>query len=77
MRSSQPMPYSSNPSSESSDDDKTKIFVSELDTISRDSVFMSKTFEVRSCWKFHHRCSLGPRVYPEIFGFFSHMVQDN
>jgi hypothetical protein len=74
MRSSKPISYSTNPSLETSDDDKTKIFVSGLDAISREPVFMSKTFGVRSCWKFHHRCSLGPRVYPEIFAVFSHMV---
>jgi hypothetical protein len=71
MRSSKPIPYNTNPSS---DDDKTKSFASGLDAISREPVFMSKIFGVRSCWKFHHRCSSGPRVYPEIFGFFSHMV---
>ena len=49
MRNSKPMPYSTNPSSEASDDDKTKIFVSRLDGISREPVFMSKIFGVRSC----------------------------
>ncbi len=70
MRSSKPIPYSTNPSSEASDDDKTKIFASGFDAISREPVFMSKIFGVWSCWKFHHRCSSGPRVYPAIFVFF-------
>ncbi len=76
MRSSKLIPYSINPSSEASDDDKTKNFISRLDAISREPVFMCKIFGVRSCWKFHHRCSLGTKVYPEIFGFFSHMVRE-
>jgi len=46
MRSSKLIPYSTNPSSE---DDKTKIFVSGLDAISREPVFMSKIFGVRAC----------------------------
>jgi hypothetical protein len=46
MRSSKPIPYTTNPSS---DDDKTKTFVSGLDAISREPVFMSKIFGVRSC----------------------------
>ncbi len=49
MRNSKLIPYNTNPSSEASDDDKTKIFVSGLDVISREPVFMSKIFEVRSC----------------------------
>jgi hypothetical protein len=76
MRSSIPISYSTNPSSETSDEDKIKIFVPGLDAISRDLVFMSKIFGVRSCRKFHHRCSSEPIVYPEIFVFFSHMVRE-
>ncbi len=49
MRSSKLIPYSTNPSSEASDDDKTKVFVSRLDAISGEPVFMSKIFEVRPC----------------------------
>jgi hypothetical protein len=44
MRSSKPILYSKNPSSETSDDDKANIFVSELNAISREPVFMSKNF---------------------------------
>ena len=55
---------------------KTKIFVSRLDRTSRESFFMRKIFRGRSCWKFHHKCSSCPRVYPEIFGFFPHILRE-
>jgi hypothetical protein len=49
MRSSKPIPNGTIPSSRSSDDKKTKNFVSELDRASRELVFMRKIFGVRSC----------------------------
>jgi hypothetical protein len=76
MRSWKPIPNGTIPSSISSNDNKTKNFVSGLERASRELVFMRKSFGVWSCWKFYHRCSSCRRVYPESFTFFSHMVRE-
>ena len=49
MRSSKPISNITNPSSESSDDIKTKIFVLGLDGIAGRPIFKRKIFGVRSC----------------------------
>jgi hypothetical protein len=49
MRSSKSIPNGTNPSSEASDDDKTKIFFLGPDGISRGPVFIRQIFGVRSC----------------------------
>ncbi len=76
MRGIRPNRKGTNPFSEPWDYDKTNIFVSGLDGVPGGSVFMRKIFRVRSCWKFYHRCGSYSRVYPEIFKFFPHMVQE-
>ena len=75
MRSSKPIPNGTNPSSVSSDDNKTTNLASGLDRASRELVFRRKIFGVRSCWKFYHRYSSCRWVYPESFRFFPHMVR--
>jgi hypothetical protein len=49
MRSSKPIPNGTNPSSEASDDDKTKILFLEPDGVSGGPVFIRQIFGVRSC----------------------------
>ena len=65
-----------NPFSEPWDYEKTNIYVSRFDGISKGFVFMKKIFRVRSCWKFYPRCDSYPRVHPEILKIFPHMVQE-
>jgi hypothetical protein len=76
MRGIRPNRKGRNPVWERWDSEKTKIFVWRFDGISEGFVFMRKLFEVRSCWKFCHRCGSYPRAYPEILKFFPHMVQE-
>jgi hypothetical protein len=49
MRRSKSIPNGTNPSSGSSNNNKTKIIVSGLDRTSRELIFMRKIFGVRSC----------------------------
>ncbi len=74
MKSMRPIRKGTHPSSESRDDDRTNIFVAELDGTSKEPVFMRKIFGIQSCWEFYHRCGSCPRVYPEVFKFFPHIV---
>jgi hypothetical protein len=76
MKSSKPIQKGTKPSSESSDDDKTKIFFSALGGTCRELVFIREIFGIRSCWKFYHRCSSGRIVYPESFIFFPRTVRE-
>ncbi len=76
MKSSKPIQKGTNPSSESSDDNKTKIFVLALGGTCRELVFKRENFGVRSYSQFYHRCSSGRIVYPESFRFFPRMVRE-
>jgi hypothetical protein len=70
IRDSKPNPYGTNPSSGSSEDNKTTVFVSSLDRTSGGVIFSRENFGIRSCWKFYHICSLGRRIYPAVLRFF-------
>ena len=76
MKSSKPIQKGTNPSSESSDDDKTKIFFSALGGSCRELVFIREIFGFQSCWKFYHRCSSGCIVYPESFRSFPYIFRE-
>ncbi len=76
MKSSTPIQKGTNPSLESSDDDKTKIFFSTLGGTYRELVFIREIFGIRSYSQFYQKCSSGHIVYPESFRFFPRMVRE-
>jgi hypothetical protein len=49
MKNAKPIQKGTKPSSESSDDDKTKIFFSALGGTCREIVFIKEIFGIRSC----------------------------
>jgi hypothetical protein len=76
MKSSKLISKYINASSDSVDYDDVKIYFLKLHGTYTEPFFEREIFGIRSGWKFYHIYGLCCIVYPESFGFFSHMVRE-
>jgi hypothetical protein len=76
MKSSKLISKYINASSDSVDYDDIKIYFLKLHETYTEPFFEREIFGIRSGWKFYDKCGLCCIVYPESFGFFSHMVRE-